>query len=71
MWRACAREPHRVAARFSHDQFDEFRANHDMAYDRGFKGCRTFRPNPVTGSVVPRHLNPKPRDIESGEYLVR
>jgi ribonucleoside-diphosphate reductase alpha chain len=32
--------------------FDEFRTIYDMAYDRGLKGCTTFRPNPVTGGVL-------------------
>jgi ribonucleoside-diphosphate reductase alpha chain len=32
--------------------FDEFRAIYDMAYERGLKGCTTFRPNRVTGSVL-------------------
>jgi len=32
--------------------FDEFRRIYDLAYDKGLKGCTTFRPNPVTGSVL-------------------
>ncbi|HEX9626508.1 MAG TPA: adenosylcobalamin-dependent ribonucleoside-diphosphate reductase [Acidiferrobacterales bacterium] len=32
--------------------FAEFRALYDYAYDRGLKGCTTFRPNPVTGEVL-------------------
>jgi ribonucleoside-diphosphate reductase alpha chain len=32
--------------------FSEFRHIYDLAYDRGLKGCTTFRPNPVTGAVL-------------------
>ncbi len=32
--------------------FAEFRQIYDLAYDRGLKGCTTFRPNPITGSVL-------------------
>ena len=32
--------------------FAEFRNIYDLAYDKGLKGCTTFRPNPVTGTVL-------------------
>jgi ribonucleoside-diphosphate reductase alpha chain len=32
--------------------FSEFRNVYELAYDRGLKGCTTFRPNPVTGTVL-------------------
>jgi ribonucleoside-diphosphate reductase alpha chain len=32
--------------------FSEFQTIYDIAYDRGLKGCTTFRPNPVTGMVL-------------------
>lgn len=32
--------------------FAEFREIYDLAYDRGLKGCTTFRPNPVTGALL-------------------
>ncbi len=32
--------------------FAEFRKIYDLAYDRGLKGCTTFRPNPITGVVL-------------------
>jgi len=32
--------------------FDEFAKTYDLAYDKGLKGCTTFRPNPVTGAVL-------------------
>jgi ribonucleoside-diphosphate reductase alpha chain len=32
--------------------FSEFRQIYDIAYDCGVKGCTTFRPNPVTGTVL-------------------
>jgi ribonucleoside-diphosphate reductase alpha chain len=35
-----------------HCRFDEFRHIYDLAYNLGLKGCTTFRPNPVTGTVL-------------------
>ncbi len=32
--------------------FDEFKGIYDLAYDLQLKGCTTFRPNPVTGSIL-------------------
>jgi ribonucleoside-diphosphate reductase alpha chain len=32
--------------------FSKFRKIYDLAYDKGLKGCTTFRPNPVTGVVL-------------------
>jgi len=32
--------------------FSEFREIYDLAFDKGLKGCTTFRPNPVTGMVL-------------------
>jgi ribonucleoside-diphosphate reductase alpha chain len=32
--------------------FERFRSLYDCAYDHGLKGCTTFRPNPVTGSIL-------------------
>jgi ribonucleoside-diphosphate reductase alpha chain len=32
--------------------FAEFRGIYDLAYEKGLKGCTTFRPNPVTGTVL-------------------
>jgi ribonucleoside-diphosphate reductase alpha chain len=32
--------------------FSEFRKIYDLAYEKGLKGCTTFRPNPVTGAVL-------------------
>jgi ribonucleoside-diphosphate reductase alpha chain len=29
-----------------------FRTVYELAYDRGLKGCTTFRLNPVTGTVL-------------------
>ena len=37
--------------------FDDFKSVYLEAYDLGLKGCTTFRPNPVTGSV----LTPQPQ----------
>lgn len=33
-------------------RFSEFRGIYELAYDKGLKGCTTFRPNPVTGTVL-------------------
>ncbi len=32
--------------------FEEFRNLYQLAYEKGLKGCTTFRPNPVTGAVL-------------------
>lgn len=32
--------------------FEEFRDLYQLAYEKGLKGCTTFRPNPVTGAVL-------------------
>jgi len=32
--------------------FDEFKAVYELAYDKGCKGCTTYRPNDVTGSIL-------------------
>jgi ribonucleoside-diphosphate reductase alpha chain len=32
--------------------FSEFCRIYDLAYEKGLKGCTTFRPNPVTGVVL-------------------
>jgi len=32
--------------------FEQFQQIYDMAYDMGLKGCTTFRPNPVTGTIL-------------------
>jgi ribonucleoside-diphosphate reductase alpha chain len=32
--------------------FHDFQRIYDLAYDMGLKGCTTFRPNPITGTVL-------------------
>lgn len=32
--------------------YDQFKRIYDAAYDKGLKGCTTFRPNSVTGAVL-------------------
>jgi len=32
--------------------FEKFKKVYDLAYDKGLKGCTTFRPNPITGAVI-------------------
>jgi ribonucleoside-diphosphate reductase alpha chain len=41
--------------------FDEFSDLYMQAYDQGCKGCTTYRPNPVTGSVL-TVSDPKPAE---------
>ena len=36
----------------SNGHFGEFKQIYDLAYDQGLKGCTTFRPNPITGTVL-------------------
>lgn len=40
-------------------EYDSFRDLYQIAFDKGLKGCTTFRPNPVTGEIL--------RSSESGE----
>jgi ribonucleoside-diphosphate reductase alpha chain len=32
--------------------FEAFKGIYDLAYERGLKGCTTYRPNPVRGAIV-------------------
>jgi ribonucleoside-diphosphate reductase alpha chain len=32
--------------------FESFREVYEIAYKEGLKGCTTFRPNPVRGSIL-------------------
>ena len=32
--------------------FDAFKGIYDLAYDKGLKGCTTYRPNPIRGAVI-------------------
>lgn len=43
--------------------FQDFRSLYEQAYDKGLKGCTTFRPNPVTEAV----LTGAKEDQEEGE----
>ncbi len=47
--------------------FDEFRQVYDLAYDQGLKGCTTYRPNDVTGSVLSTagEQNARPEDTDN------
>jgi ribonucleoside-diphosphate reductase alpha chain len=44
--------------------FVSFRSVYEEAYDKGLKGCTTFRPNAVTGSV----LSASPPAADDGRY---
>ncbi|MEJ2178881.1 MAG: adenosylcobalamin-dependent ribonucleoside-diphosphate reductase [Gammaproteobacteria bacterium] len=41
--------------------FDEYKSLYILAYEKGLKGCTTFRPNPVTGEILSSH----PHDLIS------
>ena len=32
--------------------FEDFKSLYRVAFDKGLKGCTTFRPNPVTGHIL-------------------
>ena len=40
--------------------FEQFRRLYDLAYDKGLKGCTTFRPNPVTGEIIDTEIADTP-----------
>jgi ribonucleoside-diphosphate reductase alpha chain len=42
--------------------FEQFRSLYEYAYDKGLKGCTTFRPNPVTGQVLVDVDEPAPEE---------
>ena len=35
--------------------YKEYESLYKLAYDKGLKGCTTFRPNPVTGEILSSH----------------
>jgi ribonucleoside-diphosphate reductase alpha chain len=41
--------------------YKEYESLYKLAYDKGLKGCTTFRPNPVTGEILSSH----PHDLIS------
>ncbi|HLF21552.1 MAG TPA: ribonucleoside-diphosphate reductase, adenosylcobalamin-dependent, partial [Aestuariivirga sp.] len=43
--------------------FEDFKAVYTEAYDLGLKGCTTFRPNEVTGSVLTVESGPKTGEV--------
>lgn len=43
--------------------FEDFALVYDMAYDSGCKGCTTYRPNEVTGSVLSITEKPKAEEV--------
>lgn len=45
--------------------FEDFKSVYDLAYDLGCKGCTTYRPNEITGSVlsVDKPKEKKPEEI--------
>ncbi len=41
--------------------FEDFRNLYELAFDKGLKGCTTFRPNPITGAVLTEGETPLPQ----------
>jgi len=52
----------------AHISFEEFKGVYLSAYELGCKGCTTYRPNDVTGSVL-RPTNPAPETSEEQPTL--
>ena len=50
--------------------FEEFKEVYMAAWDQGCKGCTTYRPNAVTGSVLSVDTSEK-KDIETSNQLAR
>ena len=46
--------------------FEDFKAVYRLAYNSGCKGCTTYRPNDVTGSVLTSDDKPKEPEYSSG-----
>ena len=51
--------------------FEDFKGVYELAYKLGCKGCTTYRPNDVTGSILSVTEEPKPEviEVEAGEPL--
>lgn len=51
--------------------FDEFKGIYDLAYEKGLKGCTTYRPNNVLGSIleVKKEQDPKTAKEEQDEFF--
>lgn len=43
-----------------HYDFEAFKGLYQAAYERGLKGCTTFRPNPITGAILEDSGNYEP-----------
>ena len=51
--------------------FEDFKAVYLEAYDLGLKGCTTFRPNEVTGSVLSLASTKPPAEVGEVVYMKR
>lgn len=49
--------------------FDEFKQVYELAYETGCKGCTTYRPNDVTGSILSVAEKPIEQEVEDQEIL--
>lgn len=48
--------------------FEGFRAIYELAYDSGCKGCTTYRPNEVTGSIL--SVKEEPKSTSAAEMTI-
>lgn len=51
--------------------FEEFKSVYERAYELGCKGCTTYRPNDVTGSVLSVKEEPKPEPEPEVQSYIR
>lgn len=51
--------------------FEDFKSVYELAYESGCKGCTTYRPNAITGSILtvdkPKEADPAPETAEPPE----
>ena len=51
--------------------FEDFKEVYKLAYDLGCKGCTTYRPNDVTGSVLSVEQPVKEEELDDGACVLR
>src|SRR5690554_2971589 len=64
-------------------EFEQFKRVYDLAYDSGCKGCTTYKPSAVRGSVISVddepakaeaftvEVEPRPEELEGYTYKIR
>ena len=50
--------------------FEDFKTIYHQAYDSGCKGCTTYRPNDITGSILSVQPTEKPSPLSSPEPII-